>query len=93
MYIYIYIETCVCVCVCLDTLVFFFTMNGTLVSQTYDIFLYDNCFYHYQLVFSVSRDQALDILLLMPNFANPYPKAHEEESPIKSKAQILLYKR
>ena len=32
-------------------------------------------------------------LVLMPNFANPYPKAHEEESPIKSKAQILLYKR
>ena len=31
--------------------------------------------------------------LLMPNFANPYPKAHEEESPIKSKAQIPLYKR
>ena len=30
--------------------------------------------------------------VLMPNFANPYPKAHEEESPIKSKAQILLYK-
>ena len=23
----------------------------------------------------------------MPNFANPYPKAHEEESPMKSKAQ------
>ena len=21
----------------------------------------------------------------MPNFANPYPKAHEEESPMKSK--------
>ena len=26
-------------------------------------------------------------MLLMPNFANPYPKAHEEESPMKSKAQ------
>ena len=24
--------------------------------------------------------------LLMPNFVNPYPKAHEEESPMKSKA-------
>ena len=23
----------------------------------------------------------------MPNFANPYPKAHEEESPMKSKVQ------
>ena len=23
----------------------------------------------------------------MPNFANPYPKAHEKESPMKSKAQ------
>ena len=23
----------------------------------------------------------------MPNFANPYLKAHEEESPMKSKAQ------
>ena len=23
----------------------------------------------------------------MSNFANPYPKAHEEESPMKSKAQ------
>ena len=23
----------------------------------------------------------------MPNFANPYPKAHKEESPMKSKAQ------
>ena len=56
---------CVCVCVCVfsDTLVFFFfTMNGTLVFQTYDVFLYDNCFYHYQLIFSVSGDQALDIL-------------------------------
>ena len=31
--------------------------------------------------------------VLMPNFAKSYPKAHEEESPIKSKAQILLYKR
>ena len=27
------------------------------------------------------------ILLLMPNFANPYPKTHEEENPMKSKAQ------
>ena len=26
-------------------------------------------------------------MLLMPNFANPYPKAREEESPMKSKAQ------
>ena len=26
-------------------------------------------------------------MLLMLNFANPYPKAHEEESPMKSKAQ------
>ena len=26
-------------------------------------------------------------LLLMPIFANPYPKAQEEESPMKSKAQ------
>ena len=25
--------------------------------------------------------------LLMPIFANPYPKVHEEESPIRSKAQ------
>ena len=25
--------------------------------------------------------------MLMPIFANPYPKAHEEESPIKIKAQ------
>ena len=25
--------------------------------------------------------------MLMPNFANPYPKAHEEENPMKSKAQ------
>ena len=25
--------------------------------------------------------------VLMPNFANPYLKAHEEESPMKSKAQ------
>ena len=23
----------------------------------------------------------------MPNFAHPYPKAHEEENPMKSKAQ------
>ena len=23
----------------------------------------------------------------MPNFANPYPKAHEEESPMKNKVQ------
>ena len=27
------------------------------------------------------------IQVLMPIFANPYPKSHEEESPIKSKAQ------
>ena len=25
--------------------------------------------------------------VLMPNFANPYPKAHEKESPMKSKTQ------
>ena len=25
--------------------------------------------------------------MLMPNFANLYPKAHEEENPMKSKAQ------
>ena len=27
----------------------------------------------------------LKVLNVVPNFANPYPKAHEEESPMKSK--------
>ena len=29
-------------------------------------------------------------LVLMPNFANPYPKAHEEESPIKKQGPNLF---
>ena len=32
-------------------------------------------------------DSISNYQVLMPNFANPYPKAHEEENPMKSKAQ------
>ena len=32
-------------------------------------------------------NQIYNCLVLMPIFANAYPKAHEEESPMKSKAQ------
>ena len=39
------------------------------------------------LIYSPQTNMVIDERLLMPIFANPYPKAHEEESPMKSKAQ------